>query len=159
MDIRPTDRVLEIGCGHGVAVTLVCEEISGGSVLGIDRSATMIEMASRRNADHVAAGLATFQTASLHEAKLDGARFDKVLAIHVPVFLRGKPDRELDIVRDHLAPDGELFLSYQPLDSSHIKSTVDNLTDVLVRHGFAVSTCHEEALPSGRTMCLVARIA
>jgi cyclopropane fatty-acyl-phospholipid synthase-like methyltransferase len=159
MDLVPTDRVLEIGCGHGVAITLVCEQLSSGGVLGVDRSATMIEMAARRNADHVAAGRATFQTASLHEANLEGATFDKVLAIHVPVFLRGQPDRELEIVRDHLAADGRLFLSYQPLDSGHIGSTVDRLTIVLQQHGFAVSACHEADLPSGRTMCLVATIA
>src|SRR5688500_4483173 len=100
--VKPSDRLLEIGCGHGVAVSLVCARLDGGSIVAIDRSPTMSDMARRRNAAHVAAGTASFQAVSLHEADLGGARFDTVFAIRVGAFTRGRPTRELAVVRECL---------------------------------------------------------
>ncbi len=68
MAVEPTDQLLEIGCGPGVAVSLVCEKLYDGNITAIDRSAKMIETARKRNADHVAAGVASFRTVSLHQA-------------------------------------------------------------------------------------------
>ncbi|MGH3949329.1 MAG: class I SAM-dependent methyltransferase [Pseudonocardiaceae bacterium] len=157
MDVSPADRLLEIGCGHGVAVSLVCQKLDGGSVTAIDRSPKMIAKAAKRNADHVAAGVASFQTASLHDADFGDARFDKIFAIHVPVFLRGQPDRELEIVRKFLAPDGRFFLPYQPLIAEQAKPTARTLSATLDRQGFTVIDVVIENLPSGRVGCVIAR--
>ncbi|RZS34406.1 methyltransferase family protein [Herbihabitans rhizosphaerae] len=95
MDVAAHDRVLEIGCGHGVAVTLICQRLGGGGVLAIDRSAKMIDVATRRNAEHVAAGAAEFELMSLEDADFGARRFDKVLAVHIGQLARGRPTREL----------------------------------------------------------------
>src|SRR3712207_7668892 len=49
LDIQPGDRVLEIGCGHGVAATFVCERLDGG-----DRKST------RLNSSHANISYAVF---------------------------------------------------------------------------------------------------
>src|SRR5215210_1902493 len=36
--VEPTDQLLEIGCGHGVAVSLVCEKLDGGTITAIAAS-------------------------------------------------------------------------------------------------------------------------
>ena len=77
--------MLEVGCGHGVAVSLICERLDGGRVTGRDRSAKMIAAAERRKREHVAAGRAAFRTEAFEEADLGDERFDKVLAVHVPL--------------------------------------------------------------------------
>jgi SAM-dependent methyltransferase len=157
LGVRPDDRVLEVGCGHGVAVSLVCERLDGGSVLGIDRSAKMIEMAARRNAAHVAAGRAAFQVAALHEADLGDARFDLVFAIHVPVLLRGDPRRELAIVRSHLGSGGRFALPFQPLDPATTEPTARRLAGMLEAGGFVVEEQRVAELASGRAGCVLAR--
>ena len=86
LEVRPADRLLEVGCGHGVAVSLVCERLTTGTITAIDRSPKMIEMATRRNREHVDAGRAVLETIALEDADLGDRRFDKVFAFNVAPF-------------------------------------------------------------------------
>src|SRR5215217_5983586 len=84
--LDPADRVLEVGCGHGVAVSLVCERLTSGRITAIDRSKKMIEMATRRNREQIAGGRAVLKTAALEKADFGNERFDKVFAFNVAPF-------------------------------------------------------------------------
>src|SRR5215218_86995 len=75
LEVRPADRLLEVGCGHGVAVSLVCERLTTGTITAIDRSPKMIEMATRRNREHVEAGRAVLEAVALEDADLGERRF------------------------------------------------------------------------------------
>ena len=101
--------MLEIGCGHGVAVSLVCGRLTSGRITAIDRSQKMIEMATRRNREHVARGRAVLKAAALEEADFGDERFDKVFAFNVAPFWL-QPREALGIVARHLAPDGAVYL-------------------------------------------------
>jgi SAM-dependent methyltransferase len=113
LDIRPDDRVLEIGCGHGVAATLVCERLEGGRLTAVARSPKMIEAASHRNATHIEAGKAEFFVATLEGLDLGDRRFDKVFAVRVGLFHR-EPDRARKLVERWLAPGGAVFAFFDP---------------------------------------------
>jgi SAM-dependent methyltransferase len=113
LDVRPGDILLEIGCGHGVAVSLVCERLEGGTILGIDRSPKMVEQARRRNAEHVAAARAAFETAAFERHDFGGRRFDKVFAFHLNLFWQDPP-LAYGAVEPLLAPGGALYLFQQP---------------------------------------------
>ncbi|THK35293.1 methyltransferase domain-containing protein [Ensifer sp. MPMI2T] len=105
-----SEQILEIGCGHGMAVAMVCDRLTDGRIVAVDRSATMIAAAKRRNAHHVAAGRAEFHTAELASADLSEACFDKAFALRVGVFARDDPTRELMVLARHLSPAGRLYL-------------------------------------------------
>lgn len=107
LGISPDDRVLEIGCGHGVAATMVCERLAGGKLTAIDRSAKMIEAAKRRNAAYVEAGKAEFIVGSLEDVDLGDRRFDVVFAVRVGLFHR-EPERAYALLEPWLAPGGSV---------------------------------------------------
>ncbi len=111
LDVQPGDRVLEIGCGHGVAATFVCERLDGGRLTAVDRSPKMIAAASRRNAAHVEAGRAEFLVGRLEELELGDRRFDKVFAVRVGLFHR-EPERARRLVEPYLLPGGRIVSEY-----------------------------------------------
>ena len=111
MNIQPNDRVLEIGCGHGIAATLICRMLSGGSYLGVDRSRKMVAAAANRNTNYVSAGVAGFVVGRLEDLDLGQARFDKILAMRVRIF-HDQPDEARRLAQRWLAPPGELFVEY-----------------------------------------------
>lgn len=111
MKIAPKDRVLEIGCGHGVAATLVCRQLDGGRYVAVDRSQKMIAAAAKRNAEFVEAGIAEFLHASLETLHLGHARFDKVFAMRVRPFHEDEAQAR-ELAERWLAPGGRLYVEY-----------------------------------------------
>ena len=136
LDPQPGERILELGCGHGVALTLIAERLGGrGLVVGLDRSPKMVAAATARNAAAVEAGLVVVVGGELARAELDG-RFDRVLAIHFPPLQRGEPAAELERLRAHLAPDGELLVAFAPHRPQEVDAIGAHVRRTLARHGW-----------------------
>jgi SAM-dependent methyltransferase len=152
--VRKDDRMLEVGCGHGVTASLVCDRLDGGRYVGLDRSETMIEAARRRNAFHVAAGRATFVPALFDGAPLAlgdaPAAFDTIYAFHVADFWR-RPATTLATARRLLAPGGTLVL-FNSLPGWNQRTSADafvaQLASVLTEHGFVPDPPLVESLPA-----------
>ena len=117
LEVRPADRLLEVGCGHGVAVSLVCERLTTGTITAIDRSPKMIEMATRRNREHVDAGRAALEAIALEDADLGDRRFNKIFAFNVAPFWL-QPEAALVAVREHLARDGAVYIFWDARHSA-----------------------------------------
>ena len=107
LDPGPADVVLEVGCGHGVAATLLADRLPDGHVTALDRSATIVTATRRRNRAHLEAGRVEVLEGSLGEVDLGARRFDTVVAVNVIAFAR-EPSATLGAVRRHLLPGGRL---------------------------------------------------
>lgn len=146
---KPSDRLLEIGCGHGLAVAAVCEGSTSGTILAIDRSATMIAAARRRNHDHERDGKATFATMALADMTFGSRRFDKVFAINVNLFWRDAA-RELAIIRNVLAPRGRLHLIFEPPTAGQVERITRETAARLEAGGFSGAVVRKGAGTTAR---------
>jgi SAM-dependent methyltransferase len=114
LGLEPHDRVLEIGCGRGVAADLICRRLTGGRLLALDRSSSAIAAAAARNAEHVAAGTADFRIVELGAVDpTELGTFDKILGVGVNLFWVGPARHELDVVARLLGPSGLVHLVYE----------------------------------------------
>lgn len=156
LEVKPNDQLLEIGCGHGVAVSVVCENLKDGRITAIDRSAKMIAVAKKRNSDYIAASKASFQTVSLDKAKFGNTQFDKIFAIRVGAFLRQKPEREFEVVRKYLAPKGKFYLVYDPFKPEQAQEVMETAVRVLEAHDFTVEKALTKEIAKTKVVCVVA---
>ncbi len=113
LDVQPTDRVLEIGFGPGLAVEELARLASQGQVLGVDHSEVMVRKARRRNASAVRAGRVDLRLGSAEALPDFGDPVDKVLAVNSMGFWHDPVDR-LREVRNRLRPGGVAAIASQP---------------------------------------------
>ena len=158
LKVRPADRVLEVGCGHGVAVSLVCERLTTGTITAIDRSPKMIEMATRRNREHVEGGRAVLEAVALEDADLGDRRFDKVFAFNVAPFWL-QPEAALGAVREHLARDGAVYIFWDArrFAPERAQDLGNELADRLREGGLSVDRVLVEDLRPVLAVCVMGR--
>jgi len=113
LNVQPSDHVLEIGFGPGLAIAHAARLAPTGRVVGIDHSALMIEQARRRNRSAIEAALVDLKLGGLELLPQLGEAFDKVFSINVLQFL---PERAavLQAIRSVLNPDGLVATTVQP---------------------------------------------
>lgn len=111
LDVQPGDVVLEVGCGHGLAASLICERLRGGHLVAIDRSRAMIDAARRRNQRFADAGCAEFVCTAFEDADFGARRFDRILALRVGLFHRD-PEGAAALVAKWLRPGGRVVDEY-----------------------------------------------
>lgn len=113
LDVRPTDRVLEIGFGPGVAIAELVRA-GAGHVYGVDHSEVMLRQARRRNAAAVRDGRVTLIRASVDEVQSAlEAPVDVILAVNSLGFW-GDSAQGLTDLRGRLAPGGRIAIASQP---------------------------------------------
>jgi SAM-dependent methyltransferase len=139
LDVRPADRVLEIGFGPGIAIAEFARRATHGHVYGIDHSEVMVRQASRRNAAAIRAGRVHLARAPVDELPSFGAPLDAILAVNSVGFWPDPVERLRQLCR-LLGPGGRIALVSQPRCPGATRATTaraaQDLQDLLARAGF-----------------------
>ena len=94
-------RILEIGCGPGVAAREIANRVENGFVLAIDRSAKAIELARKNSKVEIESGKLKFIKVKIEEFELPETEksFDIALAVRVGAFDGRHPEIEKEAMK------------------------------------------------------------
>lgn len=84
LDLKPTDRVLEIGFGGGVTLPSLLK--ASAFVAGVDRSDDVVRRATTRFANAVRAAHADFRVGTVEALPFEAGSFDKVCTVNTLYF-------------------------------------------------------------------------
>jgi len=86
LELQPTDRVLEIGCGAGQGLALALDHSLTRHITGVDLSASMIQSAARRNDAAFTRGQLSLLRGDIAALPFYDRLFDKIVSIHTFYF-------------------------------------------------------------------------
>ena len=106
MNCRPGDRILEVGVGTGLSLSLYPSNVL---VTGIDLSREMLARARARKLRDRLNHVVSLQLMDAENMQFAENSFDKVVAMYV-VSVTPHPSRLVDEMRRVCKPDGQLFI-------------------------------------------------
>ena len=160
LQIRPGDRVLEIGYGPGVGLALASRLVEGGTVVGIDPSDAMRAQAERRNLRAVREGKMRLFTGRVEEWPGAGQTFTKIFAVNSAQFWTDR----LGVFRKlhaWLEPGGRMAMTYQPVggNAPGVDEFADQLASELHQAGFVRVRRETRRFTGGPAVCVIAEKA
>ena len=148
LDVQPSDKVLEVGCGPGVGIHLLATAAPAGRVAGVDCSKEMVEHARALNAEAIESGLVDLRHGSVENLPFEEGAFDTVLAINSmqvwPDVMAGLRETERVLRRG-----GKIALGF----TRHSGQSRTGILELLSAAGFAEASMVE----TERGFCALAR--
>ena len=139
LDVQSTDRVIEIGCGPGVASAALATRAIRGLVVGVDHSQAMIGQARRRNRAAIRAGRVRLIHMPVESLSISDRPFNAALAVNT-VGMWPDPTARLRELGRLLRPGGRIALVSQPRCPGATAATsvaaANELTALLTEAGF-----------------------
>jgi ubiquinone/menaquinone biosynthesis C-methylase UbiE len=140
LDVQATDRVLEIGCGPGLAIAEMSRRATRGTTYGIDHSEVMLQQATKRNASAIRAQRVKLVRATVEQLPAIGEPLDAVFAVNSLGFWP-EPAQRLVELRALLRPNGRIAIATQPRCPGATKETsaqaAQEIENLLHQAGFS----------------------
>lgn len=165
LELTPTDHVLEIGFGPGVALQRIAALVPQGHVAGVDSSPVMQEAATKRNAAEIASGRIELRAGVITALPYPDHHFDKGLAVQVINYL---PDllTGLREWRRVMKPGGRVALFFeapekyartrQLLEGIYRPYAAEEVVSLMQQVGFSRVWCETKAFFGARGICVLA---
>ncbi|VYU76777.1 Demethylrebeccamycin-D-glucose O-methyltransferase [Eubacterium limosum] len=155
LDLKPTDKVLDVGCGGGAALKRLSGRIDGGKLYGIDYSEVSVEASKELNKADIESGKMEIHQGSVSKMPFEDNQFDAIITVESYYFW---PDLEEDMreVFRVLKEGGtfmliaEMYLN-DDLDEHHIEMarkfelrnlTVDEFKALFEKTGYKETKIH-----------------
>ena len=126
LDIKPNDRLLEIGFGPGFAIELVSKIASEGFIAGVDHSEVMVRQAGKRNSRAIRDGRVVLRLGSASNLPKFDQLFDKIFTIN-SIHFWTEPIDCLKELRKLLKPGGLIAVTLQPRSRSATDATTKEI--------------------------------
>lgn len=94
LDLKPTDKVLDVGCGGGAALKRLSGRIDGGKLYGIDYSEVSVEASKELNKADIERGKMEIHQGSVSKMPFEDNLFDAIITVESYYFW---PDLEEDM--------------------------------------------------------------
>ena len=116
LDIRPGDRLLDIGCGGGMILNRIAGRITEGHLDGIDYSEVSVRKSSDLNREWIEQGRMTISEGSVEALPFADETFDKIITVE-SFYFWPDPGENLKEVRRVLKKNGHFLLVAETYDN------------------------------------------
>jgi len=154
--VRPGQRILEIGFGHGYTLQRVATAHPEARFAGIDHAEDMVAMVARRCSSLIRDGRLDIRTGTSRSLPWPNESFDWVFAVHT-IYFWHDPSTHLSEIHRVLVAGGHLVLGFREKNAMTEKAlpaevydlrSAQEVADLLRAAGFAsqIDDAHESGL-------------